>query len=76
VNNITKFLKIILFRENPKRERKKKKEKSWDGSPPPPKGHQFYHQIVLNFSILRQKKEELWKLKYFTKQKYNLQKIL
>jgi hypothetical protein len=26
-------------------------------------------------SILRQK-EELWKLKYFTMQKYNLQKIL
>jgi hypothetical protein len=25
-------------------------------------------------SILRQKREELWKLKYFTKQKYNLQK--
>ncbi len=27
-------------------------------------------------SILRQKKEELWKLKYLTMQKYNLQKIL
>jgi hypothetical protein len=28
-------------------------------------------------SILRQKKKELWKLKYFTMQKiYNLQKIL
>jgi len=24
--------------------------------------------------MLRQKKEELWKLKYFTMQKYNLQK--
>jgi hypothetical protein len=37
------------------------------------------HYMALPFtlkSILRQKKKELWKLKYFTRQKYNLQKIL
>jgi hypothetical protein len=38
------------------------------------------HNAALPFtlkSILRQKKElELWKLKYFTIQKYNLQKML
>jgi hypothetical protein len=36
------------------------------------------HIVALPFTlkiILRQKKE-LWKLKYFTRQKYNLQKIL
>jgi hypothetical protein len=38
------------------------------------------HVMALPFTlksiILRQKEEELWKLKYFTMQKYNLQKIL
>jgi hypothetical protein len=36
------------------------------------------HTVALPFtlkSVLRQK-EELWKLKYFTMQKYNLSKIL
>jgi hypothetical protein len=32
------------------------------------------HLPVTLESILRQKKEELWKLKYFTMQKHNLQK--
>jgi hypothetical protein len=38
-----------------------------------------FHTVALPFtlkSVLRQKKEELWKLKYFTMQKHNLQKIL
>jgi hypothetical protein len=33
------------------------------------------HTLALPF-ILKYSKEELWKLKYFTMQKYNLQKIL
>jgi hypothetical protein len=32
--------------------------------------------IYIKKSILKAKEEELWKLKYFTMQKYNLQKIL
>jgi hypothetical protein len=37
------------------------------------------HTIALPFTLkkdLKAKEEELWKLKYFTMQKYNLQKIL
>jgi hypothetical protein len=33
------------------------------------------HTVALSFTLKRlQAKEELWKLKYFTMQKYNLQK--
>jgi len=38
------------------------------------------HTVALPFTTLKniylKAKEELWKLKYFTMQKYNLQKIL
>jgi hypothetical protein len=36
------------------------------------------HTVALPFTLKRylKAKEELWKLKYFTMQKYNLQKIL
>jgi hypothetical protein len=39
----------------------------------------LHHTVALPFTlkgILRQQKEGLWKLKDFTMQKYNLQKIL
>jgi len=36
------------------------------------------HIVALSFTLkcIFEAKEELWKLKYFTMQKYNLQKIL
>jgi hypothetical protein len=38
----------------------------------------LFHTVALPFTIksILMQKEELWKLKYFTKQKYNLQRIL
>jgi hypothetical protein len=37
-----------------------------------------YHTLALPFALKKylKAKEESWKLKYFTMQKYNLQKIL
>jgi hypothetical protein len=46
---------------------------------PPKKTRGVSHIVALPFTIksyLFKAKEELWKLKYFTMQKYNLQKIL
>jgi hypothetical protein len=35
-----------------------------------------HHGLAIYIKKYRKAKEELWKLKYFTMQKYNLQKIL
>jgi hypothetical protein len=43
-----------------------------------PRGQGVCHTVVLPFTLKRylKAKEELWKLKYFTLQKNNFQKIL
>jgi len=81
---INNLFVVLLTRERETHTHKEKKKGGWGERI---ESFHFLHQlrkqgvchiVALPFtlkSILRQK-EELWKLKYFTMQKYNLQKIL